>query len=197
MIFLFLGSHMDDVEITSGGTIHKLISQGHEVQYSSFSACHNPLALELENIKATKALGIPRTNIKNFEFPVRHFSQYSQDIADLILRLEKEIKPDAVFTQSANDKHPDHAEVGRQALRVLKCSVLTFTSPWNGAPRETYFVQLSKENLNAKLNAVACYKSQEHRPYTKGDFILSMAQVSGIKANCEYAEGFEVVRMIS
>src|SRR5690606_18324048 len=105
------GSHLDDIELSAGGTITKLIKSGHQVHYVGFSPCHNPIKLEIECRNATSTLGIPRKNVSIYGIPVRYFNQHRQDVADIIIDSIAKVKPDVIFTHHIDDRHPDHRAV--------------------------------------------------------------------------------------
>jgi len=44
-----------------------------------------------------------------------------------------------------------------------------------------------------KLEAMACYKSQQHRPYFERQFTYSRALLAGAKIGVKYAEPFRIV----
>ncbi len=46
------------------------------------------------------------------------------------------------------------------------------------------------------MEALGQYKSQAHRPYANEDFIKSLVKVRGVQSGTEYAEVFELKRMI-
>lgn len=197
MTYLFIGAHLDDVELSCGGTIVKLIRQGDDVHYIGLSPCHNPIKLELECVNATKTLGIPRLNVLTFGFPVRYFSNHRQEIAEAIIRACEKVKPDTVFTHSIRDRHPDHRTTAEETIRVFNGSILSYIGPWNGANIENYFIPLIEPDIDLKIKAIRCYQSQSERMPHNDEFIKGWARFYGIKARTEYAEGFEVVKIIS
>ena len=77
---LILAPHTDDGEFGCGGTIAKLIEEGHEVYYAAFSACQQsvlpqfPSDILITEVKAaTKILGIKPENLILFDFaPKKH-----------------------------------------------------------------------------------------------------------------------------
>jgi N-acetylglucosamine malate deacetylase 1 len=86
---LILSPHTDDGEISCGGTIAKFIDEGKEVFYVAFSSCTKsvPLSfpddvLKKECSAALDVLGIPKDYIFFFDFEVREFSKYRQQILD-------------------------------------------------------------------------------------------------------------------
>lgn len=202
---LILAPHTDDAELGCGATISRLISEGCEVYSAAFSACKQSVIpefpediLETELRKASEVLGIKSENLKLFEYPVRTFNFHRQEILDDIIKLRDEIKPDLVFIPSLNDIHQDHQTLAQEAVRVFKFStLLCYELPWNNFDfRTTLFYRLEERHLEAKIRALACYKSQAHREYMKPEFIKSLAKVRGVQAGVPLAEVFEVVRMV-
>jgi hypothetical protein len=47
------------------------------------------------------------------------------------------------------------------------------------------------------VNALKEYNSQSHRNYMQEDFIRSLAKVRGVQCNSEYAEAFEMYKLIT
>jgi LmbE family N-acetylglucosaminyl deacetylase len=143
-------------------------------------------------------LGIPPSNLILFDFAVRTFNFHRQEILEEIIKLKNDIKPDLVFIPSINDIHQDHFIISNEGVRAFKLStLLSYELPWNNFSFTTScFFKLSHANIETKLRALNCYKSQQHRPYANEDFIKSLAKVRGVQTGSEYAEVFEVIRMI-
>lgn len=198
MKYLFFGSHLDDIELLAGATIHKLIGQGHDIHYVGFSPCHNPIRLEIECGNATKTLGIPRRNVKIYGIPVRYFNEHRQDIANIVFGAIEGVRPDYVFTHHVRDKHPDHRAVAEETLRVTKCSILSYITPWNAVDaKENTFFEVSDTDVDKKIEALDCYVSQSERQYMNAEFVRSWAVTTGVRVGLPLAEGFEVVRLIN
>lgn len=204
--FLILAPHTDDGEFGCGGTIAKLIEEGHEVYYAAFSACEQsvlpqfPSDILISEVKeATKILGISVENLFLFKYKVRTFSFERQAILDDIIRLRELIHPDIIFVPSKNDIHQDHVTIYNEAIRAFKfSSILCYELPWNNFNFETTcFFILNDDNLNKKNSALSKYQSQMHRPYANEDFIRSLANVRGVQIGKKYAEVFEVIRWIN
>lgn len=203
---LVLAPHTDDGEFGCGGTISKLISEGHEVFYVAFSNCEKSLpadqprdTLEKELLLATKTLGISPQNISIMNFDVRLFERDRQEILDTIINISKRIKPDTVFVPSPSDLHQDHHTVAMEAIRALKLSatILGYEMPWNNLTfNTTCFVSLTEENIQRKIDALKCYISQASRFYSSEEFIKSLAVTRGTQIGTRYAETFEVLRLI-
>ncbi len=202
---LVLAPHTDDGEFGCGGTISKLINEGHDVYYAAFSACQQsvlpqfPSDILITEVKAaTKVLGIKPENLILFDYDVRTFGYNRQAILDDLIKLRAEINPDVIFMPEKNDVHQDHKTIAEEGLRAFKfCSVLSYELPWNNITFTTSsFIHLSEENVRTKVKALKEYQSQAHRPYSDEDFIRSMARLRGVQIGTTYAEAFSVVRWI-
>ncbi|MCB0722465.1 MAG: PIG-L family deacetylase [Ignavibacteriae bacterium] len=202
---LVLAPHTDDGEFGCGGTIAKLTESGAEVFYAAFSACQQsvlpdfpPDILITEVKEATEVLGVKSENLILFDYEVRTFNFHRQEILDDILKLKNDINPDIVFMPTINDIHQDHFTISNEGMRAFKWStLLCYELPWNNFNFMTgCFVNLSEENVNKKLEALSKYRSQAHRPYANAEFIKSLARVRGVQAGKEFAETFEIVRLL-
>jgi LmbE family N-acetylglucosaminyl deacetylase len=201
---LVLAPHTDDAEFGCGGTISKLLEQNNEVYCVAFSACQQsvlknfPADILVTEVKAaSRILGIPEGNLFLFDFEVRTFNYKRQEILDQILKIKTSINPDFVFIPSINDVHQDHYTIAQEGLRAFKfCNIFSYELPWNNFTFDTTcFSILSEKHINKKIEAINAYKSQSHRPYSKPEFIKSLATVRGVQINTEYAECFEILRM--
>ncbi len=197
--------HTDDGELGCGGIIAKFIEEGRQVFVVAFSIAEDSVpkgfeknALMGEFHDAMKVLGVPKNNLSVYNYKVRHFPQYRQQILEDILKIRNLIKPDIVFVPSPNDIHQDHQVITSEGLRVFKkISILGYELPWNNIIFETRsFVKLDKRHLDKKVEALKCYKTQKHRSYLGEDFLRSLARTRGTQFENDYAEAFEVLRYI-
>ena len=202
---LILAPHTDDGEFGCGGTIAKFVANGAEVHYIAFSTCeesvpaHLPKDILTHEVKAaTLALGIKPENLHILDYKVRYFNYKRQEILEDIIRLKKQIQPDLVFIPSVNDIHQDHATIAIEGLRAFKnANILSYELAWNNLQfSNACFVHLEESHIQTKINALAQYKSQAHRPYAQERFIKSLAITRGVQIGTDYAEVFEVVRLI-
>ena len=202
---LILAPHTDDGEFGCGGTIAKLIEAGSSVYYIAFSSCEkslppgmDPNTLKIELRNATKILGIKDENVITFDFPVRDFPQYRQDILELMIQLSKDIEPDIVFAPSINDIHQDHHTIAMETMRAFKrVTILGYELPWNNFVfRNQVFFQLDKSHIDIKIAATKCYQSQVARDYSDPNYIEGIARAHGVQIGLQYAEVFESERYI-
>ena len=200
-----LAPHTDDGELGAGGTIAKLIESGANVFYFAFSTAAESLAeglpediLNTEVIEATYRLGIPKKNVIIYSYKVRKLNYARQEILEDLILHKNRLFPDLVLMPSLNDIHQDHATIAQEGLRAFKnTTILGYELIWNNLTfNTTSFVNLEKRHVQAKVDALAAYESQNTRTYMSSDFIFSLAQTRGVQIGVEYAESFEVVRWV-
>jgi LmbE family N-acetylglucosaminyl deacetylase len=197
---LVISPHTDDAEVSSGGTISRFLREGKSVHVIVLATAFAETA-ELprhECERALKVLGVPEDNIMVGRFPVRRIADHRQDVLDVFIEQKRIIKPDLVIIPSLNDIHQDHQIAAQEGLRAFKnhASIICFTYPWNLlAFNATCFIEFNEDDLEKKIAAVSCYKSQD-KPYMKPEIIRAWALTSGIAVNARYAESFEVARWV-
>jgi LmbE family N-acetylglucosaminyl deacetylase len=202
---LVLAPHTDDGEFGCGGTMARLVEAGTDVRYVAFSIATKSLpdgfapdTLAREVREATAELGIPEANLSVHDFAVRTFPERRQDILELLIGLWEEWQPDAVFQPSLHDIHQDHQVIAAEGLRAFKrTTILGYEIPWNNFDfaYQAYFA-LEREHVERKVAALARYASQQHRRYADPDYIWNLARLHGVNVNREYAEVFQVYRLV-
>ncbi|MCC7349124.1 MAG: bacillithiol biosynthesis deacetylase BshB1 [Phycisphaerales bacterium] len=174
---LVIGPHPDDQELGMGGTIARLVSQGHAVHLVDMTDGEpTPLgSVEIrtrEKAAAAKVLGVERTllGLKNRE--VVHDIPSRHKLAAVIRRH----RPNWMFIPYPTDAHPDHVAVTRIAEDARFDAKLSKSAipgePWHPKRIIYYFcthLRMSfqptfcidiTEQMETKLKAVACYQSQ-------------------------------------
>jgi N-acetylglucosamine malate deacetylase 1 len=203
---LVLAPHTDDGELGCGGSIAKFCAEGKEVYYAAFCLCSKSLpaslpanTLELECKKATATLGIPTSNLILFNYEVRNLPQFRQQILEELLQLNTKINPDLVFLPAASDIHQDHQVIHQEGMRAFKNTTLAgYELPWNNFSFHTnFFIRLSQTELDKKVESLKSYQSQSHRNYMQEDFTRSLAKVRGVQCMSDFAEVFEIYKLIS
>jgi len=203
---LVLAPHTDDGEFGAGGTMARLVEEGADVRYVAFSIATRSLpegfapdALAREVKEATAELGIPPDNLTVHDFDVRTFPQRRQDILELLVALWEEWRPDAVFQPSLRDIHQDHQVIAAEGLRAFKrTTIFGYEIPWNNFDFSYQaYVSLAQSHVERKMAALAKYASQQHRRYCDAEYIRNVARTHGINVNREYAEVFEVYRVVA
>ena len=134
-------------------------------------------------------------------------------LRDPLLDIIREINPNIIFTHSEEEKHPDHIEVSRCVKRVCNrlsepapiinpfwksnfCPVSDFQQLYTYAAlsevneESVCFIPLEEEDIEKKICAVLCHKSQfmtedKERVY---DRIMTEAKFFGNLCGRGYAE---------
>jgi LmbE family N-acetylglucosaminyl deacetylase len=203
---LVLAPHTDDGEFGCGGTMTRLVQAGADVRYVAFSIATRSLpegfppdTLAKEVREATAELGIPADNLTVHDFDVRTFPQHRQDILEVLVALWEEWHPDAVFQPSLSDIHQDHQTIAAEGLRAFKrTTILGYEIPWNNLDFSyQWYFALEREHIERKVAALAKYASQQHRRYANSEYVWNVARTHGINVNREYAEVFQVYRVVA
>jgi LmbE family N-acetylglucosaminyl deacetylase len=201
---LCLSPHTDDVELGMGGTVSRLVREGHKIFYIAFSDAKKSIpegfpedTLIKECTKASKILNIHHLEI--LDFPVREFNGHRQKILDCLLKYKKDIDPKIVFLPCSSDTHQDHYVVYCEGLRAFKDrTVYGYELPWNNIDfKSRAFFILQEEDVKKKEKAFKCYKSQNVRVYYKEHFIKNWIQLRGAQIGKDFAECFEVIREVN
>ena len=202
---LVLAPHTDDGEFGCGGTMTRLVEGGAEVRYVAFSIATKSLppgfppdTLAREVKEATAELGIPESQLTVHDFDVRTFPERRQEILELLIALWEEWRPDAVMQPSLHDIHQDHQVIAAEGLRAFKrTTILGYEIPWNNFDfaYQAYFA-LEQSHIERKVASLAKYASQQHRRYADSEYIWNLARTHGMNVNREFAEVFQVYRVV-
>lgn len=207
---LIISSHTDDAELAMGGTIKRLTNVGYEVHHLVLSYAPEQQVtrgdkydvLINESKKANSILGIWKNNYHLLEspYPTDHFNRQRQKIADTLTKTKKDINPDVIYVNSSFDTHQDHQVTYNECVRVFKeIGIIGYEFPYNNLSFDyDLIVGLTEGDMEAKMDALKCFKSQQDRVYFNEDYIRSLARVNAVrmKAQYPYAEAFEVVRLV-
>ena len=196
---LAVAPHVDDVELGVGATIHRL-ARNNIVYYVAMSL--PPLVEKTEFMKefqeSVKFLGIDQSRIILRDYDPRNLFDSRSEILQLFFDLNKQLKPDLVFIPNSLDIHQSHEVVYAEARRAFKYNTLLgYELPWNSMefPMDA-FVTVEKEDIDAKIAAINAYKTQKHRMFFSNDIVGDLARVRGKQIGQQYAECFELVRLI-
>ena len=201
-----LAPHTDDGEFGCGGTMARLVDAGCDVRYVAFSIATRSLppgfppdTLAREVAEATAELGIPTESLTVHDFDVRTFPQRRQDILELLVALWEAWEPEVVFQPSLHDVHQDHRTVAEEGLRAFKrTTILGYEIPWNNFDfAYQAYLALDSAHVERKVVALAKYASQQHRRYADPEYVWNVARIHGVNVNREYAECFQVYRIVA
>jgi len=145
-----------------------------------------------------KILGVPEDKIVFGPFITRIFPDARQDILEYFLKLRRDFVPDLIFTHSKQDVHQDHNTMTDEALRAFRgITVLGFDVVRSSHGFFPHFlVEVSEEDVNAKIKALAEYETYRDRYYFNAELTRSIMVRHGALAECPFAEGFDILRIV-
>ncbi len=194
-----IAPHVDDVELGAGGTIYQL-GKTNEVYYIGLSL--PPLVegktLLSEFHESAKILGIKPENVILKNYDPRNLFDVRLEILQFFYDLNQKHNPDIIFIPNSKDIHQSHEVVFAEGRRAFKySSILGYELPWNSFDfKMDVFIELSREAVDTKVKAINAYKTQKSRMFFSNDIVGDLARVRGKQIGKEYAECFEVIRMI-
>jgi len=203
---MVIGPHPDDIELGMGATIHKFRRLGVGVHAVVLSDARQSLPKDVtasilrnECLEALSTLSVSEDNVSFFDFQVRRFSERRQDILEVLVEYNRRITPDLVFCPSLSDTHQDHAVVAQESVRAFRqTTVFSYELPWNNMGfNPTVSLQVSQLDLAKKEESLSKYVSQRHRPYFEIGLLTGLARLRASVSACEFAEVFEVIRMVA
>ena len=174
---LVIGPHPDDQELGMGGTIIRLVAQGHRVHLVDMTNGEptprgSPEIRARESAAAAKIMGVERTLLGLTNRQVVHNVESRHRLAAVV----RAHRPDWMFVPYPVDAHPDHVAVTRIAEDARFDAKLTKTDipgePWHPKRviyyfcthlrmsfQPTFCIDIS-EQIDAKMRACYCYESQ-------------------------------------
>ena len=84
-------------------------------------------------------------------------------------------------------------------MRAFKrTTILGYEIPWNNFDfsYQAYFA-LERTHIERKVAALEKYASQHHRRYADPEYVWNLSRKHGINVNREYAEVFQVSRVVA
>ena len=185
MNILLLSPHTDDAELGCAGYIMKYPE--YDYLNFAFSDCDSELIRdEFETSNKTLyctrfILGIKR----------RMFLEKRQYILDKLFKIRNDF--DIVFIPSDLDTHQDHQVITQEAIRAFKgyATIIMYFTHNVQNPNPNYFVSLTEEQVNKKIEVLSCYHSQKDRYYFQPDYIRSRLQYFGTPKH-KYIEPFHI-----
>lgn len=204
---LVLAPHTDDAELGCGGLIARMLEEGADVYVATFSTAEESVpdgaprdTLKQEFFHAMEQLQVPREHLFVYDYPVRRLSYFRQDVLEDLVKLQRELQPELVLLPSGQDVHQDHQVLHAEGLRAFKDkSVLGYELPWNHIMFSAQaFVELEPRHIERKWQALQMYRSQIEmsRSYFTKEFIEGLAKVRGTQIKAQWAEAFEVLRVV-
>jgi len=197
---LFLGAHPDDIELGCGALLHHIVKQTEVLCVTLSDNQTNP---DLKNVrdehyKSMSVLGIPKDKTILGPFTTRVFPDSRQEILEYFLKFRTDFKPDLIFVHSKQDVHQDHNTMTDEALRAFRgITVLGFDVVRSSHGFFPHFiVQVTEEDVNKKIEALSQYETYRDRYYFNAELTRSIMMRHGALAELDFAEGFDILRIV-
>jgi LmbE family N-acetylglucosaminyl deacetylase len=187
MRYLVVEPHPDDLPFFCGGTVAKLLAEGHEVstlvvtdgEQGTLNLAYDTdeklaAVMREEERAACKILGVRDIKFLGLK---NHFQEPTHELREKIVRHIREIQPAAVFTLDPwnFDENPDHRAVGQVVLEACSFAHFHLFHPEHleeglrtamvakvilgKTPNPNAYVDISAY-IEKKIEAILCYKSQ-------------------------------------
>jgi bacillithiol biosynthesis deacetylase BshB1 len=214
---LFIGAHPDDIEITSSGTLLRLIDSGRkagivDLTQGELSTRGTLKSRAKETAAATKILGAAvRENLKLKDGNIENNPQNRLKL----IRIIRRYKPEIIFAPYPNDRHPDHISASNfikesvyySGLRKINTEGLDAFRPKRIYYfRHAYDLPVSiivdiSSTFEKKMKSILAYSSQFYNPkatepetYISSSLFLkdveAKARFYGFKIGAEFGEPF-------
>lgn len=195
---LILAPHPDDAELGCGATIAKLADAGVSITILMLSD-RGEQAWMREAVEAARILSPEREiTVETLHHTVFHMAEQRQAILRALEAYRDKLNPDAVFAPAAWDLHQDHVCAMAEARRVFRDTTLLGYEILRSARRfrPMVFIPVTRDQVDRKRRAAACYVTQRHKLYCKRAAIDGLATARGAMCNQPLAEAFEIEWMV-
>lgn len=210
---LIFAAHPDDAELTMGGTVAKLTSQGFkvgivDVTRGELGTRGTPEIRQKEAFQAAIVLKVATR--ENLNIPDGDISDSKENLVKLIMCIRK-YKPKILFGPYMNDRHPDHIKVHSLVKSAHFSSGLPKIKTFDkGTLQEAYrpaklfyymqtytfdpsFIIDISDHYEDKIRAMQAYGTQFHNPHsTEPDTFISSPEFQNfVRAKAEFY-GFKI-----
>jgi len=210
MKILAIGAHHDDIEISCGGTLAKVVKQGYEVKmvamsksaYTDYKGAvqRTEEEAEMESRRAAEILGIK--DLISLDFPTKDIPYNSESI-EALNKIIDEFEPDTILTHWCHDTHPAHKNTSLATISAARYynSILMYEPmmpsgrSYQGFRPQVYVDITDFDDIKRK--ALIAHESQ-YKKYKKDFWVNAVearARYRGYEMGAKHAECYEIVRM--
>jgi len=219
---LAIGIHPDDIELGCGGTLIKHIQLWHTVGICDLTQWElgTRWSAELRVQESQAAKDIIWASCRENLWMKDGYFQHNEENLNKIISIIRKHKPEIVFANAIQDRHPDHARAAKLIADACFYSGLVKIQDWQEArrPKAVYhyiqdqslkadFVVDISTQVDTKKQAILAYKSQFFDPSSTEpetpiswenfvDQVLAKNAIYGRPIQAAYAEWFTVNRTI-
>jgi LmbE family N-acetylglucosaminyl deacetylase len=197
---LIITAHPDDAELGCGGTMARLIREGHQVGVHVFSMSDSIEGNDGISEEVESSLhGVYNVDFAVHDYRTMYFTEQYQAIRNDIHSIKEFVKPDVVYCKSPHALHPDHRVIGEACESIfLETTVYGIEGIRDSQNQKiNKWVELGVSDLDIKLQVLKKYKSQKDKHYFNPEAITAWARFRGTQIGKPFAEGFEVIREVS
>lgn len=224
---LAFAAHPDDVEISCGGTLLRYVQEGKKVGIIDLTRGELGTrgSAETREIEAKNAADFLHLSMrKNLGFQDGFFTSDESNTMKIIGEIRR-FRPEIVFANSLEDRHPDHAKAAQMVADACFLSGLSkIETRWENEVQEAYRPRLVlhyiqdyyiepdivldvSEFIEQKISLIKCFHSQFYDPQSNEantpisgeeffDFLKGRMMSYGRPIGARYAEGFSVKRLV-
>ena len=221
---LAFGAHPDDVELACGATLLKIIAEGHSVAVCDLTrgemgTVGTPETRRAEAEKATTLMGYQCR--RSLDLGDSKLFPTEENLAEII-KVIRELKPDVVFANSPDERHPDHIKASKLVTEACYYAGLQqLATTMNGTAQKPhrpahllYYIQFKhlepdiivdiSETFEASRKGVLAFASQFYQEgaaeeaktmIKRPEFLTSLearARYFGEQIGTLYGEGFKL-----
>lgn len=224
---LVVVAHPDDELLGCGATMHKLINEqncsiraiilGEGITSRSDNRDIELWKTQLEKHRSniySAASNIGYESVGVYDFPDNRFDTVA--LLDIVKIIEKEkaaFLPEIIFTHHGGDLNIDHQRTFEAVITACRPmtdeivkGIITFETPsgteWRASsdPKQfipNLFIEISDENLNAKIEGMESYEFEKRAfPHPRSPIALKiLAQRYGIMMGGNMYEAFQIIRL--
>ena len=190
---LLLGAHPDDLECGMGGTLNQLSWQSPKVIVFADTVQNNGDEI-LDEFK--QSMKTQKLNSTIYKFEVDNLEKDKQKIRKIIYDHNDY---DIIFSPSKHSQHQDHRLIGEAVDDIMLEKTVFYYEDIRSGTHEhvNFWNSLSEDDMEAKYRMIAQYNTQlAKRHYFNNESIRTMAKFRGGQVHKDYAEGFEVLRLV-
>lgn len=198
-VILAVGAHPDDIELGCGGTIIIHMQKGDDIYYVIATNGEKGGGTEERMIEAERAAKLAGVKDIFFLNLSDTFVSHDGNTVRLLDDVIKKTAPSIIYTHSLKDYHQDHSNIAKSILsasRNMKNSILCFETPSTTFEFKPIAFNNISESFDLKMKCINQFVSQEKKDYVEREAIVNLAKFRGKTIDVEYAEAFEVVRLI-
>jgi len=222
---LVIVAHPDDEVLGCGGTVARLVAEGHEVHFAilgegmtSRHAQRSDADLkQLEILHQRAHSAAAKVGVKHVvlnKMPDNRLDTVPLlEVVKLVEELVDRIQPTVIYTHHPGDLNVDHGVVHRavltatrpmagQVVREIYAFEVPSSTEWafqriEPSFRPNVFVDITK-TIEAKIAAMECYETEARKfPHPRSpEALRALASRWGSVVGCAAAEAFELVRAV-